>query len=136
MGTFIEAVCRPLRFSVVAVSCGALVSGCQTTDTATYVVPSDSCSQYRMPMVQVVQQMEQPISAGVVISSVIVGAAVGYLLTGRAQGAAVGALAGGVTGAAASYLSSRARRNWSRPSILTQAPMRSASRRSATRWSA
>ena len=109
MGTFVEAVRRPLRLSVVAVSCAALVSGCQTTDTATYIVPADSCSQYRMPMVQVVQQMEQPISPGVVIASVIIGAALGYLLTGKAEGALIGGAGGAVAGAAGSYLNSRAK---------------------------
>lgn len=109
MGTFMNSVCRTLRLPVVAVNCAALVSGCQTTDTASYIVPSDVCSQYRMPMVQVVQQMEQPISPGVVIGTAVVGAAVGYLLTGKVEGAAIGGLAGGVAGAAGSYLNSRAK---------------------------
>lgn len=109
METFIETVCRRSRWPVVAVSCAALVSGCQTTETSTYMVASDVCSQFRMPMVQVGQQMEQPISPGVVIGTAIVGAALGYLATGRVQGAAIGGLAGGLAGAAASYLNSRAK---------------------------
>lgn len=101
---------RSARVLVVAVTSAAMVSGCQTTDTSRYQVASDSCSQYRMPMVQVLQTMEQPISPGVVLGAALLGAAVGAVAGGgRGSAIAAGALAGALTGAAASYYNSRAK---------------------------
>lgn len=110
MVKIVQAARRPARALVTAVACTAFITGCQTTDTAKYQSASDSCAQYRQPMVQVLETMEQPISPGVVIAGALIGAAIGAAVSGGRGGAiAGGAIAGAMTGAAASYFDSRAK---------------------------
>ena len=112
MSEIVQSVRRPARVLVTAIACSALVfvAGCQTTDVARYQAASDNCAQYRQPMIQVVQTMDQPISPGAVIGGALLGAAVGAVASGGKGGAiAAGALVGGMSGAAVSYYNSRAK---------------------------
>ena len=112
MSNLVQSMRRPARTVVTTIACTAfvLVAGCQTTDVARYQAASDSCAQYRQPMIQVAQTMDQPISPAAVIGGALLGAAIGAVASGGKGGAiAAGAVVGGMSGAAVSYYNNRAK---------------------------
>ena len=101
---------RAVRSAVLLLGSATMLSACQTTDMGRYQSAADSCSQYRAPLVQMLKTIEQPIAPGAVIGGALLGAAIGAIASGgKGSAIAVGAIGGALTGAAASYYSSRAK---------------------------